>query len=94
MYRLAAEDLDIKPGMSRERNTFVVDYERAGEKLVAVCRACQRTAILSYRELNRRAKHMCTLAELARALRCRNCRKKVAEVRVATTLRRPPVNRH
>lgn len=80
--------------MGRQRNTFVVDYERAGERLVAVCTACQRTSVLSYRELTRRAKHMLTLEELARALRCRNCRKKVAVVRPATSFTRPPANRH
>jgi hypothetical protein len=77
-----------------QRKTFVADYERAGERLVAVCSGCQRTAVLSYRELNRRAKHMLTLAELARFLRCRNCKKKVAAVRVATSFSRPPPNRH
>lgn len=80
--------------MGRERKTFVVDYERAGEQLIAVCRGCQRTSILSYRDLGRRAKHMCTLSELARTLRCRNCRKKVAEVRLSTSYARPPANRH
>jgi hypothetical protein len=80
--------------MGRERNTFVVDYERAREKLVAVCTGCQRTSVLSYRELTRRGKHMLTLEELARSLRCRNCRKKVAVVRLATSFNRPPANRH
>jgi hypothetical protein len=80
--------------VSRGRNTFVIDYERAGEKLVAICKGCQRTAVLSYLELKRRAKHMYTLAELARVLRCRNCRKKVAEVRLARSFSRPPANRH
>ena len=80
--------------MGRERKSFVVDYERAGEQLVAICKACQRTAILSYRELNRRGRHMWTLAELARALRCSNCRKKVAEVRLQRSFVRPPANRH
>lgn len=80
--------------MGTQRKTFVVDYERAGEKLVAICQGCQRTAVLMYGELNRRAKHMCTLEELARSLRCRNCRKKVATVRLARSFNRPPANRH
>ena len=57
-------------------------------------RATQRSAVLSYRELDRRAKHMNTLDELARVLRCRNCRKKVALVRVVTDFTRPRTNRH
>jgi hypothetical protein len=80
--------------MGRQRNTFVVDHERAGDKLVAICTSCQRTSVLSYRELTRRGKHMLTLEELARVLRCRNCRKKVATVRLATSFGRPPANRH
>ena len=76
--------------MGSERKSFVVDYERAGETLVAVCGGCHRTTVLSYREINRRAKHMCTLAELARSLRCRNCKKKVAEVRLGRSFKRPP----
>lgn len=80
--------------MATQRKTYVVDYQRSGETLVAVCNGCQRTAVLSYSELNKRAKHMCTLAELTRFLRCRNCRKKVAVVRPATSFARPPANRH
>ena len=80
--------------MSRERKTFVSDYQQAGEQLVAICRGCQRTTILSYRELNRRGRHMCTLDELARALRCSNCRKKVAEVRLQRSFATPSANRH
>jgi hypothetical protein len=81
--------------VNRERRNFVIDYERAGERLVAVCSACQRTAVLSYRDIARRAKHMLTLEELARSLRCRNCRKKVAEVRLSKSFGgRPPANRH
>ncbi len=78
----------------RERKTFIVDYERAGEQLVAICKGCQRTSILRYSEINRRGQHMTTLEELARLLRCRNCRKKVAEVRLARSFVRPPANRH
>jgi hypothetical protein len=80
--------------MSRGRNTFVADFESAGERLVAVCKSCQRTAVLSYRQINKQAKHMLTLPELARSLRCRNCNKKVAEVRLARSFARPPANRH
>jgi hypothetical protein len=80
--------------MGTQRKTFVVDYERAGEKLVAICMGCQRTAVLSYTEINRRGQHMRTLAELERFLRCRNCRKKVAVVRLARSFSRPPANRH
>ena len=80
--------------MGRERKTFVSDYQQAGEQLVAICKGCQRTTILSYRELNRRGRHMCTLAELARALRCGNCRKKVAEVRLQRSFAKPSANRH
>ena len=87
-------DLYIKTGVGTQRKTFIADYERAGERLVAICTGCQRTAVLSYLDLNRRAKHMLTLAELARLLRCRNCRKKVAVVRVATSFSRPPTTRH
>jgi hypothetical protein len=80
--------------VGRERNTFVVDFERAGDRLIAICSACQRTAVLSYRELARRGKHMLTLDELARSLRCHNCRKKVAKVRLARSFTRPPGDRH
>jgi hypothetical protein len=80
--------------MAIRSKRYVSDYERAGEQLVAICTACQRTAILSYRELNRRGGHMWTLEELARALRCGNCRKKVAEVRLQRSFVRPPANRH
>jgi hypothetical protein len=59
-----------------------------------VCIGCQRTSVLSYRELTRRAKHVLTLEELARSLRCGNCLKKVAVVRLATSFTRPPANRH
>jgi hypothetical protein len=37
---------------------------------------------------------MLTLEELARSLRCGNCLKKVAVVRLATSFTRPPANRH
>ena len=80
--------------MGRQLMRYVSDYEHAGEKLIAVCRSCDRTAILSYREIGRRGQHMVTLEELARALRCRNCRRKNAEVRVASSMGRPPANRH
>jgi len=80
--------------MGRQLLRYVIDYEEAGEKLVAVCKSCDRTAILSYRDISRRGKHMVTLVELGRALRCRNCRRKNAEVRVASSVRRPPTNRH
>jgi hypothetical protein len=80
--------------MAIRSKRYVSDYEREGEQLVAVCTACQRTAILSYRELNRRGRHMWTLEELARALRCGNCRKKVAKVRLQRSFVRPPANRH
>ena len=73
---------------------YVSDYEHAGEKLIAVCKSCDRTAILSYREIGRRGQHMVTLDELARSLRCRNCRRNNAEVRVASAVRRPKSNRH
>ena len=80
--------------MGRQLMRYVSDYEQAGEKLVAVCKSCERTTILSYRDLDRRGKHMVTLDELARELRCRNCRRKNAEVRVASTINRRPTNRH
>ncbi len=73
---------------------YVIDYEQAGEKLIAVCKTCNRTAILSYREIGRRGLHMGTLDELARVLRCRNCRRKNAAVRVASSIGRQPANRH
>lgn len=80
--------------MAIRSKRYVSDYQRDGEQLVAICTSCQRTSILSYRELGMRAKHMCTLDELARALRCRNCKKKVAEVRLARSFVRPSANRH
>ena len=80
--------------MGRQLVRYVSDYEYAGEKLVAVCKSCERTAILNYRDLERRGKHMQTLEELARDLRCRNCGRKNAEVRVASSVRRPSANRH
>ncbi len=80
--------------MGRQLVRYVSDYERAGEKLIAVCKTCNRTAILSYREIGRRGLHMGTLGELARVLRCRNCRRKNAEVRAASSIARPPANRH
>jgi hypothetical protein len=89
-----SESLYIQTGMGTQRKTFVIDYERGGERLVAICTGCQRTAVLMYSELNRRAKHMCTLEELARSLRCRKCRKKVAIVRLARSFSRPPATRH
>ncbi len=52
--------------------------------------------MLSYLELNRRAKHMLTLAELTRYLRWRTCRKKAVVVRLATSFsgrRRIPIAR-
>jgi hypothetical protein len=76
-----------------ERKTFMADYERAGEQLVAICKGCQRTAILRYGEINRRGHHMSTLEEVARLLRCRNCRRKVSEVRLARSFV-TPANRH
>ena len=57
--------------MAIRSKRYVADYQREGEQLVAVCKACQRTSILSYVELNRRAIHMRTLEELPRFLRCR-----------------------
>ena len=80
--------------MAIRSKRYVADYEREGEQLVAVCKVCQRTSILSYRELGLLGKHMLTIEELARSLRCRNCRKKVAEVRLARSFVRPPANRH
>jgi hypothetical protein len=80
--------------MAIRSKRYVSDYQREGEQLVAVCGGCQRTSILSYVELNRRAMHMRTLEELPRFLRCRNCKKKVAVVRLATSFGRPPANRH
>ena len=80
--------------MGRQLIRYVSDYEDAGEKLVAVCMSCHRTAILSYQEIGRRGKHMVTLEELVRVLRCRNCRRKNAEVRLASSIRRPPANGH
>ena len=73
---------------------YVADYQRAGEQLVAICTGCQRTSILSYLEIGRRGQHMRTLEELAQLLRCRNCKKKVAEVRLSRSFVRPPANRH
>ena len=69
---------------------YISDYEREGERLVAICSACQRTALLSYAELNRRAMHMRTLEELKRFLRCRNCGQKVATVQRQRSFARPP----
>ena len=80
--------------MAIRSKRYVSDYQRDGEQLVAICTSCQRTSILSYRDLGIRAKHMCTLDELTRSLRCRNCNKKVAEVRLARSFVRPPANRH
>lgn len=80
--------------MAIRSKRYVADYEREGEQLVAICQACQRTAILSYRDLGQRGRHMLTLDELARVLRCRNCGKKVAQVRLARSFVRPPANRH
>jgi hypothetical protein len=80
--------------MAIRSKRYVADYERMGERLVAICRGCQRTSILSFRDINRRGRHMLTLDELARLLRCRNCRKKIAEVRLQGSLPRPPANRH
>ena len=40
---------------------YVSDYQREGEQLVAICKGCQRTSILSYREIARRGQHMRTL---------------------------------
>lgn len=80
--------------MAIRSKRYVADYEREGEQLVAICTACQRTAILSFRELARRGRHMLTIKELARALRCNNCRKKVAEVRLQRSFVRPSANRH
>jgi hypothetical protein len=80
--------------MAIRSKRYVADYERQGEQLVAVCKGCQRTSILSYRDLAHRACHMRTLDELARMLRCRNCGKKAAEVRLARSFVRPPANRH
>lgn len=80
--------------MAIRSKRYVSDYEREGEQLVAICKSCQRTSILSYREIGQRAQHMCTLAELARMLRCRNCHKKNAEVRLSRSFVRPPANRH
>ena len=50
--------------MSRGRNTFVADYESAGERLVAVCESCQRTALLSYSKINRFAEAARSAAEI------------------------------
>jgi DNA-directed RNA polymerase subunit RPC12/RpoP len=80
--------------MAIRSKRYVSDYQREGEQLVAICTSCQRTSILSYRELGIRAQHRRTLDELTRALRCRNCNKKVAEVRLARSFVRPPANRH
>jgi hypothetical protein len=80
--------------MAIRSKRFVGDFEREGEQLVAVCKGCQRNSILSYRELSKRALHMLTLEELARRLRCRNCRKTAAEVRLSSSFVRPPANRH
>jgi hypothetical protein len=80
--------------MAIRSKRYVADYEREGEQLVAVCRACQRCAILSYRDIAKRGRHMSTVDELARALRCRNCGKRVAEVRLARSFVRPPKYTH
>jgi hypothetical protein len=80
--------------MAIRSKRYVSDYERDGEQLVAICKGCQRTSILSYRDIGQRGHHMCTLEELARKLRCRNCRKKIAEVRLSRSFVRPPANRH
>ena len=80
--------------MATRSKKYVSDYQREGEQLVAICRGCQRTSILSYLEIGRRGQHMRTLEELARLLRCRNCKKKIAEVRLSRSFVRPPANRH
>ena len=46
--------------------------------------------VLSYSEINRRGRHMPELHELARLLRCRNCGRKVAEVKLQRSFTRPP----
>ena len=80
--------------MAIRSKRYVSDYQQDGEQLVAICKSCQRTSILSYGDLAKRGRHMLTLPELTRLLRCRNCKKKVAEVRLAKSFVRPPPNRH
>jgi hypothetical protein len=76
--------------MAIRSKRYVSDFERDGEQLVAICQGCQRTSMLSYRELARRACHMRTIDELKRMLRCRNCGRKVADVRLAGSFVRAP----
>jgi hypothetical protein len=80
--------------MAIRSKRYVSDYQHDGEQLVAVCTSCQRTSILSYRDLAQRGRHMLTLPELAQRLRCRNCNRKAAEVRLARSFVRPPTMRH
>jgi hypothetical protein len=77
--------------MSRKLVRFLVDHEREGDRLVAVCRACHRMSPLNLKTLIATKGPMLTLPELAKSLRCRNCRKKVAEVRIVNGHRRPPL---
>ena len=80
--------------MAIRSKRYVSDYQQEGEQLVAVCKSCQRTSILSYRDLAQRGRHMLTLPELAKLLRCRNCNRREAEVRLARSFVRPPTMRH